>query len=39
MDKFFGFALIFGVLIGIIKLVRQPKETEIERATAEWRGW
>jgi hypothetical protein len=39
MEHIIGFAIIFGVIAGIIHVIREPKQTEIEKQKAEWRGW
>jgi hypothetical protein len=39
VEHLIGFAIIAGVILGIIHLIREPRQTEAERLKAEWSGW
>ena len=39
MERFYAICFVIGCIMGIIKLIREPKPTEAERLKVEWRGW
>jgi hypothetical protein len=39
MDHILGYALIIGFIVGIIQIIREPRQTEAEGLKEEWFGW
>ena len=39
MEHIIGYAMLLGIILGIIHIIREPRQTEAERLKEEWRGW